>query len=67
MGGGMTGGRVIFVDDEQTMRSAVEQWLALAGYDVTSYAAAEPALDAVLRGMADVLVTDVKMPGIDGM
>ena len=67
MGGGMSGGRVIFVDDERTMRSAVEQWLGLAGFDVTCYAAAEPALEAAARGMADVLVTDVKMPGIDGM
>lgn len=63
----MTSGRVVFVDDERAMRSAVEQWLRLAGFDICCHESAEPALDAVRRGMADVLVTDVKMPGIDGM
>jgi two-component system C4-dicarboxylate transport response regulator DctD len=67
MGGGMTSGRVIFVDDERAMRSAVEQWLGLAGFDISCHESAEPALDRVRRGMADVLVTDVKMPGVDGM
>jgi two-component system C4-dicarboxylate transport response regulator DctD len=63
----MSNGRIILVDDERAMRAAIEQWLKLGGFDIVSFATAEPALDAVERGMADVLITDVKMPGIDGM
>lgn len=63
----MSKGRVIFVDDEDTMRTAVQQWLGLAGFDVISFAEAGSALRAVEQGLADVLITDVKMPGIDGM
>lgn len=63
----MTGGRIIFVDDERTMRSAVEQWLGLAGYQIACFSSAETALDALTRIAPDVLVTDVKMPGIGGL
>lgn len=60
-------GRVIFVDDEAAMRSAVEQWLTLAGFAVACFADAEAALGALTRQACDVVVTDVKMPGIDGV
>jgi two-component system, NtrC family, C4-dicarboxylate transport response regulator DctD len=62
-----TKGPVIFVDDEQHVRRAAEQTLELAGYDVQSFDRAEQALTRISRAWPGVLVTDVKMPRMDGL
>jgi len=58
---------VLFVDDEEPMRQAVTQWLELAGFETVAYdnaAAACTQLSVSLRG---VVVTDLKMQGMDGL
>lgn len=58
---------VVVVDDEPHMRASSAQALELAGFRVTSCAAAEEALDAIAGGAAGVVISDIKMPGTDGL
>jgi two-component system C4-dicarboxylate transport response regulator DctD len=58
---------ILFVDDEASMRQAVTQWLELAGFDLMVYGEANSALDKLNRNFPGILVTDLKMEGIDGL
>lgn len=60
-------GKVIFVDDEEHLRTACSQALELAGFDVESHASALLALDRIDSSWPGVLVTDVKMAGMTGL
>lgn len=63
----MTNGLLLFVDDELAMREATQQWLRLAGYQVVTAASAESALASMAQRQFDVIITDVKLPGHDGV
>ena len=58
---------VLFVEDDPTVRFGSAQALELAGRTVRSFASAEEALPAVTPGFRGVLVTDVRLSGIDGL
>ncbi|KQM65952.1 Fis family transcriptional regulator [Sphingomonas sp. Leaf17] len=58
---------VALVDDDDDLRDAMRQTLALAGVDVVPFAGAGPALAAIDANFAGVVVTDVRMPRIDGL
>ncbi|MEO0617465.1 MAG: response regulator, partial [Pseudomonadota bacterium] len=55
------------VDDDQSVRWVLEQALAQAGLDVKTFETAESLLAVIETGAPDVVVTDVRMPGIDGL
>jgi DNA-binding NtrC family response regulator len=59
--------KIAIVDDEQDMRQSISQWLALSGFDTETFASAEEALKAVGPDYPGVVVSDIKMPGMDGM
>lgn len=59
--------RVIFVEDDNTLRAATVQALELSGFDVTAFADAEAALGAVDRGFDGAIVSDIRMPRMDGL
>ena len=59
--------RVVFVDDDPALREANSQTLELAGMDVTALPNARAALDLLTADFSGVVVTDVRMPGIDGL
>ncbi|MCW8885368.1 MAG: sigma-54 dependent transcriptional regulator [Motiliproteus sp.] len=59
-------GQVFLVDDEELVRQATEQWLQLAGFEVRGFSEAKSALAALSKDFQGVLVTDVKMPQMDG-
>jgi DNA-binding NtrC family response regulator len=59
--------KVAIVDDEADMRQSISQWLALSGFDTESYPSAEEALKAIGPEFPGVVVSDIKMPGMDGM
>lgn len=59
--------RVLVVDDEASIRDLLSKTLALAEYEVDTAADASTALDRV-RGLDyDLLIADLKMPGMDGL
>ena len=59
--------KVAIVDDEADMRQSISQWLALSGFDTETYASAEEALKGLGADFPGVVVSDIKMPGMDGM
>ncbi|GGE43475.1 sigma-54-dependent transcriptional regulator [Actibacterium pelagium] len=59
--------KIAIVDDEQDMRQSISQWLALSGFETETYASAQDALKAIGSDYPGVVVTDIKMPGMDGM
>ncbi|MFK7791450.1 MAG: sigma-54-dependent transcriptional regulator [Devosiaceae bacterium] len=63
----MSAETILFVDDEEHLRLAVEQSLQLADMDVQCLADGEAALAQVSRTFAGVLVTDIRMEGLDGL
>lgn len=60
-------GRVILIDDEKHLRVSCTQSLELAGYQVDSFATASDALGMVNARWPGVIVTDVRMAGMDGL
>lgn len=66
-GGGGIRGTVILVDDEEHIRVSATQALELAGYEVASFDRSEPALALAKGESSGVLVSDIRMPGMDGM
>ena len=58
---------VIVVDDEASIRSAVEQWLSLSGFAVQLFSCAEDCLRQLPPHFAGVVVSDVRMPGMGGL
>ena len=59
--------KVAIIDDEADMRQSISQWLALSGFDTETYASAEEALRRIGADYPGIVVSDVRMPGIDGM
>ncbi len=60
-------GKILLVDDDEALRVAVAQGLALRGFDVAAFDNAPAALKAVSRDFDGVIVSDVRMPGMDGL
>ncbi|MEX3773532.1 sigma-54-dependent transcriptional regulator [Pseudomonas sp. MYb118] len=59
--------RVMVVDDESSIRSAVEQWLSLSGFEVQLFSRAEDCLAQLPRHFPGVILSDVRMPGMTGL
>ena len=60
-------GPVILVDDDDDLRRAVSQTLDLAGFTVTAFARAADALASLTPDFPGVVITDIRMPGMDGL
>lgn len=65
------GGRILLVEDEDTVRAVAERALVRQGYDVTTAADGEEGLEALGRivaagGEVDMVLSDVVMPSMDG-
>ena len=58
---------VIFVDDDKDVRDTTIESLLLAGHEVTAFAKAERALERLSRDFRGVIVSDIRMPGMDGI
>jgi DNA-binding NtrC family response regulator len=60
-------GRILIVDDEERMADVVAMALRRAGYDCETCQSGAAALQIVTERGADVVVTDLKMPQMDGL
>ncbi len=63
----MAGERVLVVEDDPGQRDLVVRVLEGAGYRVTAAPSAEDALTALSRGPIDLVLSDWKLPGLDGL
>jgi DNA-binding NtrC family response regulator len=63
----MDGDRIMVIDDEKIVGDMAKMALEKEGYIVETFVNAEPALERLKTVKFDVVVTDFKMKGIDGM
>ncbi|MCO5158816.1 MAG: sigma-54 dependent transcriptional regulator [Aquamicrobium sp.] len=63
----MKPGSILLVDDEEEIRHSTAQSLQLASFAVSGFPSAEAVLDYVTPGFNGVVVSDIRMPGMDGM
>ncbi|MBD8680858.1 sigma-54-dependent transcriptional regulator [Pseudomonas sp. CFBP 13719] len=59
--------QVMVIDDEASIRDAVEQWLGLSGFSVQRFSQAEDCLAQLPADFAGVILSDVRMPGMGGL
>jgi DNA-binding NtrC family response regulator len=60
------GYRILFVEDDPAVRHSVTETLDLAGFAVDPFESAEHALPHVTAGLPGIVITDVRLTGIDG-
>jgi signal transduction histidine kinase len=58
---------LLIVDDDEGIRTLCQDCLADQGYRVRTADSAEAALSELAREAADVVITDLKLPGMDGI
>ncbi|GAK69726.1 C4-dicarboxylate transport transcriptional regulatory protein DctD [Agrobacterium rubi TR3 = NBRC 13261] len=63
----MTNGTIYLVDDDSQLRKAMRQTLELEGMTVTPFPRAEQALEALSDTFDGIVISDVRMPGMDGL
>ena len=63
----MSNGKVMVIDDEKIVGDMARLSLEQDGYEVETFLSGEPALTRLRETRFDVVVTDLKMKGIDGM
>jgi len=62
-----TTSRLLVVDDEVALTTALRNTLSAEGYDVTAVTSGEQALAALGQGSFDLILSDLMMPGMDGI
>lgn len=60
-------GRILVVDDEAPVREVLAEYFATEGYAVESAGSGLEALTAIRGGRTDLVLLDVRMPGLDGV
>ena len=63
----MPDGRILIADDEDSLRWVLEKGFRGAGYQVTAVKDGTAALREVQDGPFDLILLDIRMPGIDGL
>lgn len=63
----MSKGTVLVVDDDREMRVSLDHLLQSAGYNTVIAKNGQAGLDAVLQNAPDVILSDVRMPEMDGL
>lgn len=63
----MNASRILLVDDEEELRRSTAQALELQGFEVLTFASAEHVLELIGYSFSGVVVSDIRMPGMDGM
>ena len=63
----MTAGTILLIEDERTLARAVQAYLTEEGYEVTVAHDAESALQQIETVRPDLVFSDVRLPGMDGI
>jgi response regulator RpfG family c-di-GMP phosphodiesterase len=61
------GVQILVVDDEEAIREVLHRGISLAGYPCTTARDGSEALDLMRANHFDLVITDIKMPGMDGI
>lgn len=59
--------KLLIIDDEEEIRDMLSFGLAQSGYEVATVGSGEEALELARRERFDLVITDLKMPGLDGV
>ena len=59
--------QVAIVDDEEDMRMSISQFMSLSGFEPKAFDSAKSALGELTQDYEGVVVSDIRMPGMDGM
>jgi len=59
--------RILVVDDELVVRDSLKEWLQEAGFDVDTAESGAVALEKMSQQPVNLMLTDIKMPGMDGV
>lgn len=62
----LQGYKVLLVDDDRSMRDSLDHLLTRAGFQVDAHFRASDAISALSKTQPDVILTDMKMPGLSG-
>src|SRR5437899_11066105 len=64
---GARGPRILIVDDDPAQRSLLDSFLKSQGFDTVPVASGEKALEALRGAEFNMMISDVRMPGISGL
>ncbi len=59
--------RLLVVDDDELLRDSVQRWLARDHYNIRTAASGDEALRLMARRPAEIVISDLFMPGMDGL
>ncbi len=59
--------KILIVDDELSVRTSLEEWFIEDGFKVVTADSGESALNQMHAGPYDLILLDIKMPGMDGI
>jgi DNA-binding NtrC family response regulator len=63
----MKSNKILIVDDELSVRNSLNEWFLEDGFKVETAESAEAALQKMHEGPYDLILLDIKMPGMDGI
>ncbi|WP_054029895.1 GGDEF domain-containing response regulator [Desulfatitalea tepidiphila] len=58
---------ILIVDDDAAIRESMDEFIGMAGFRSSTAASAEDALDILDHDYFDVVITDIMLPGMDGL
>lgn len=59
--------RVLIIDDDEEMRSLLKDFFEEEGFEASSVGDCSAALRILVREMFDLVITDIRMPGLTGL
>ena len=59
--------RILIVDDELSLRDSLKEWLSEEGFAANTAASGEQALEMLDAARYHLMLTDIRMPGMDGV